>query len=238
VRRLAASTSLALVALLLAAGVAQAQGSIAINPRSNLPPEVDSGRFAALAAGVARGWRIRVSGESERVAGRHDGANVLGFTSDLPAGVLGSYDAWGQRVYVRRCRRTASGRRCRRVPRERITEADVSINAAFRWNPGPRYPTAEEVDLESVMIHEVGHFAAPRAPHRHGCANSPLVESLSSGEWWRGPNDWFRVGCPNSPRRPAAGARAARARGAGAREYGFRVVRHGELTPVGALHSR
>jgi hypothetical protein len=207
------------------ASSAQAQSSISINSSANLPPGVDQGRFAALGAAVARGWRIRVAGETDRSAGRRDGVNALGFSPALPPGVLGAYEAWGRRSYALRCRRTSAGRRCRRVQRDVVHEADVSISTAFNWNQGPRYPTIDEVDLESVLIHEVGHFANPRARHATGCANSPLVESLSSGEWWRGANDWFRAGCPNSPRRPVAGARARGARAAGP-EHEFRIVRH------------
>ncbi len=225
-RRLATALAAAGLALVVTSGAAQARvRSVSINAASNVPPQVESGRFAALGARVATGWRIRVSGPTDRVSGRLDGANVLGFSPALPPGALGAYEAWGRRRIVRSCRRTRSGRRCRRVVREQILEADVSINTNFNWNPGPRYPTAAEVDLESVMIHELGHFAAPRAPHRRGCVNSPLVENLSSGEWWRGSNDWYRRGCPNSPRTPpAASARAARA--AGMRQYHFREVVH------------
>lgn len=50
---------------------------------------------------------------------------------------------------------------------------NAAFNAAFNWNQGPRYPTAQEIDLETVMIHEMGHFADPSAPHQRGCPNSP-----------------------------------------------------------------
>ena len=154
----------ALAGLLVLAGAAQAQDrprAYAVNPSSNLPPGVDSARFAALGSTVARGWRLRVTGQTTRVAGRRDGAHVLGFSPALPSGVLGAYEAWGRRRVVRQCRR---GSGCRRVVREQILEADVSVNSTFNWQQGPAYPTADQVDLESVMIHEMGHFADPARP--------------------------------------------------------------------------
>lgn len=210
-RRLSA-LPLALVLLLgLAVAAEAAPRSLAINPTLNLPPTVEPDRFRALGNLTAGGWRLRVTGETARQSGRQDGANVLGFSSALPPGVLGAYEAWGRRSFVRSCRRTSRGRVCRRVRRDVILEADVSVNSSFAWNQGPRYPTANELDLESVMVHELGHFAAPTAPHRRGCANSSLVDNLGSGEWWRGTNDWYRQGCPNSAKSPASvAARSSR----------------------------
>ena len=41
------------------------------------------------------------------------------------------------------------------------------------------------------MIHELGHLAGNKR-HRGRCANSPMIEALGAGEWWRGARDkWF-----------------------------------------------
>jgi hypothetical protein len=59
------------------------------------------------------------------------------------------------------------------------------------WAAGPGYPALDQIDLESVLLHEVGHMAGTKR-HRKPCANSPMVEVLGAGEWWRGPRDkWF-----------------------------------------------
>ncbi|MEJ7716948.1 MAG: hypothetical protein WKF31_02925 [Thermoleophilaceae bacterium] len=226
-RRLSA-LPLALVLLLgLAVAAEAAPRSLAINPTLNLPPTVEPDRFRALGNLTAGGWRLRITGETARQSGRQDGANVLGFSPALPPGVLGAYEAWGRRSFVRRCRRTSRGRVCRRVRRDVILEADVSVNSTFAWNQGPRYPNANELDLESVMIHELGHFAAPTAPHRRGCVNSSLVDNLGSGEWWRGTNDWYRQGCPNSAKSPASvGARSSRLLRVAGQQGRFLVIFH------------
>jgi hypothetical protein len=222
--RAALLATAALAALLLPATAAPAvekfvreDRRIAINPTHAVPAEVGPERWVGLAGADAGFWRIPVTGTSARVAGRRDGRQVIGFATDLPPGALGSWDAWFVREFKRRrrCRRLNSGRlSCRRVRvyrHSRVLEADIRIRGTgVRWNPGPRYPTSAEFDLETTLIHEFGHFARPNEPHRFGCANHPLVDALAPGEWWRNQGDWFRRDCPNSPSRPR---RAAAKRG-------------------------
>lgn len=238
-RRLATTLAAGLLALLAFAPAASAQRAIQLNPSGSIPANVDSARFAELARVTSGGWRLRLAGTTTRPSGRRDGANVLGFSSGLPNGVLGAYEAWGRRYYARTCRNTSRGRTCRRVLRERILEADVSVSTSFNWQQGPAYPNSDQIDLESVMVHELGHYADPRAPHRRGCANSPLVDSLGSGEWWRRSTDWYRRGCANSPRNPAsvgaARARSAtRAARASVRQHRFAHVYHWSGPAAGA----
>jgi hypothetical protein len=226
-RRLSVLPVALFAVLIFAVAAEAAPRSLAINPSSNLPPTVEPDRFRALGNLAAGGWRLRITGETARPSGRQDGANVLGFSPALPPGVLGAYEAWGRRSYVRQCRRTSRGRVCRRVRRDVILEADVSVNPTFAWNQGPRYPNANEIDLESVMVHELGHFASPSAPHRRGCVNSPLVDNLGSGEWWRGSSDWYRQGCSNSPKSPASvGARSSRQLRVAGQQGRFLVIFH------------
>ena len=75
--------------------------------------------------------------------------------------------------------------------RGRIVERDLALRADENWADGPDYPALDQVDLESVMIHELGHMAGNKR-HAARCANSPLDEALAAGEWWRGTRDkWF-----------------------------------------------
>ena len=226
-RRLSVLPLALVLALVFAVAAHAAPRALAINPTLNLPSTVEPDRFRALGNLAAGGWRLRITGETDRQSGRQDGANVLGFSPALPPGVLGAYEAWGRRAYARICRNTSRGRVCRRVRRDVIVEGDVSISPSFMLNQGPRYPNANEIDLESVMIHELGHFASPSAPHRRGCVNSPLVDSLGSGEWWRGSSDWYRQGCPNSPRNPASvGASSSRQLRVAGQRGRFLVIFH------------
>ena len=67
------------------------------------------------------------------------------------------------------------------------------------------YPDDNHIDLESVVLHELGHMAGNRH-HQPRCTNSPMVESLGRGEWWHTPQDWFERTCGS--------VSAVRARGA------------------------
>ena len=179
--------------------------TMSINLQDGFPLEVQPDRFAALTDAVAAGWRLGIDGVTLAEPGARDGVNSIGFSSALPEDVLGAYIYWPRRVYGYKkvCRkRRHHKRRCHRVKRYRyseVTEADVAFNASFRWNPGPRYPGDDEIDLASVEIHELGHFNDPNRPHGTRCSGSPLTESLAYGEWWRGEDDWFEYGCSNSP---------------------------------------
>jgi hypothetical protein len=62
------------------------------------------------------------------------------------------------------------------------------------WKGGPGYPALDQFDLESVLLHELSHFAGNKR-HTPRCANSPLVVGLAAGEWWRAPSDRWMFGC-------------------------------------------
>ena len=77
------------------------------------------------------------------------------------------------------------------IKRGKVVERDLALRAGENWAAGPDYPALDEVDLESVLIHELGHMAGNKA-HTARCANSPMDEALGAGEWWRGSRDkWF-----------------------------------------------
>jgi hypothetical protein len=68
---------------------------------------------------------------------------------------------------------------------------DLALRAGETWAAGPSYPGLSEIDLESVLLHELGHMAGNKQ-HQSRFANSPLDEVLGAGEWWRGTRDqWF-----------------------------------------------
>jgi hypothetical protein len=161
------------------------RGGIAFYMSSTgFPAAVDGARFATLARKAATRWGLRARRWTSAEAGVQDGFSVAGFSSRVPRGVLGV-----QTDYVR------GGR---------VVERDLALRAGENWAAGPGYPALDEVDLESVLIHELGHMAGNKR-HRARCSNTPMVEALGAGEWWRGARDkWFGE-CKR-------GARAASAR--------------------------
>jgi len=138
---------------------------------AELPAAVTGTRLRAIARTAATRWGLRAGGWTTRVAGVRDGHSVAGFSPDVPAGVLGL-----QTDYVR------AGK---------VVERDLALREGENWAPGPDYPGLDQIDLESVMLHELGHMAGNKK-HTARCANSPMGEALGAGEWWRGPRDkWF-----------------------------------------------
>jgi hypothetical protein len=138
---------------------------------ANLPTTVSRGRFRTLARATAARWGLRAGGRTRLTAGVQDGHDVAGFSPDVPAGVLGLETDF-----------TRGGR---------VTEQDLALNPAEDWAAGPGYPGLGQIDLESVLLHELGHMAGNKR-HRALCTNSPMVVALGAGEWWRGPRDhWF-----------------------------------------------
>jgi hypothetical protein len=138
---------------------------------SNFPATVTGARFQTLAKRTALRWGLRARRWTDVEAGVQDGYSVAGFSTRVPRGVLGV-----QTDYVR------GGR---------VIERDLALRADENWFAGPDYPALDQVDLESVLLHELGHMAGNKR-HRVRCANSPMVEALGAGEWWRGSRDkWF-----------------------------------------------
>ena len=132
---------------------------------------------------------------------RHPGGRFLvwGF-----ARCTGVEIVWHRRVRVGRrwvCHGTGSGRHCRRTAgrvARRIYDHDVAFNANVRWSLGPWYPDTNHYDLESVVLHELGHFAG-NPHHQPRCTNSPMVEALGAGEFWRAPGEWFGTAAGSRP---------------------------------------
>lgn len=161
---------------------------------AGFPGTVSGKRFQMLAKTTAKRWGLRALRWTSAGAGAQDGYNVAGFSSKVPSGVLGVQTDY--------------------MLRGRVIERDLALRADESWTDGPEYPELDEIDLESVLLHELGHMAGNKK-HRRQCANSPMVEALGEGEWWRGARDHWFGECHG-------GARAARA-SAGALVH--RVVR-------------
>jgi hypothetical protein len=138
---------------------------------SGFPDSVDGARFKKLAKATAARWGLKALRWTTVDAGKQDGFSVAGFSSSVPAGVLGVQTDF--------------------IKRGRLIESDLALRADENWAQGPDYPALDQVDLESVLLHELGHMAGNKK-HRARCSNSPMIEALGAGEWWRGARDkWF-----------------------------------------------
>jgi hypothetical protein len=186
------------------APVARGDG-VEVNFQDYVPDNVSADRWATLVEQDLAYWGLADQGPTTALAGEQDGVNTLGFTPFLDDATLGQTTFWTHPVYktwrVKKCHRTSSGkRRCHWVKRRRhlydlIDENDTAINANEPWNPGPNYPPIDEYDLESVLLHELDHYANPNREHQPRCSGAALATPLDTGEWWRGYNDWFMYGC-------------------------------------------
>lgn len=168
-----------------------------LNP-SPLGIGVSPERFNLLVLRSASRWGLRYLGLAGNRPGVRDGISVVGFSSATPYGVLGvttSYKkpVWRMRRVCRVKRTRAGGRKrvCRGVPyiarRVFTGESDVELSTSVIWQDGPQLPSVREQDLESTIIHELGHFAG-NSGHVSGCVNSPMIDALGGGEYWRDVN--------------------------------------------------
>lgn len=158
------------------------------------PWEIDLDRFVALVRAAARRWDIRTGGVSWRTFrfARPDGRNGIGF-APLRDDTLGETHTWSARVY--RPRRVCSRQGCRIARRyvgRQVVERDVALSTRITWQQGPEYPGPDEFDLESVIIHELGHWAGNQ--HRRSCSN-PMLRALDAGDWWRDVDDYHFAHC-------------------------------------------
>jgi hypothetical protein len=153
-----------------------------------IPASVPKARFASLVRSTARRWGLRPGGWTTRRAGAVDGVPVVGFARRLPhRRTLGA---------VRRAvRLRVSGGRV--VARE-LVDRDLMLRRDVRWWSGEAHPPLDRYDLESVLVHELGHFAG-NSRHARRCSGSPLSRSIGDGEWWRTPRDWWMDGCVEWP---------------------------------------
>jgi hypothetical protein len=158
----------------------------------------------------ARRWGLHLAGWAARRAGVRDRVNVAGFGPVPVRGALAvqrdmysSRYRVSQRCTVRRLNGVVVQRTCgpvkRRFVGEVLTDQDLVIRPDVAWAMDPARPAADEFDLESVLVHELGHLAGNKK-HTARCTNSPMGPTLGVGEWWRTPHDGYRRGC--APSRP------------------------------------
>jgi hypothetical protein len=160
-------------------------------------PSVARSRFVALVRNSARRWRLDARGPVKRVPRLGDGHNDVGFAAALVSqGALGTTTLLRQNYVRVRHVCAASGCRTMRTPAgSRVVERDLALLPDVPWAQGPAHPTAEEYDLETVVLHELGHWAGNLRHTPVGCHDTPMVKGLGPGEWWRSPGDWHYDAC-------------------------------------------
>lgn len=190
---------------LAAPAAACADSTLWVNASDDRPAEVDADRLYQVSAASAKRWRLNVKGHTGAEPGVRDGTQAIGFSRATNSQALGVTSVWSRTRYrvikTRRCGRVGGRRVCRIVKRYKrlgteVVEKDVQLNPSVRWEQGPDYPARDEYDLESTILHELGHFANPlKDNHVTGCENTPMIEAISPGEYWRDADDWLRYGC-------------------------------------------
>jgi hypothetical protein len=213
---------------------------------TTIPTYINPSRFKNIVDRSPHRWGVRDRGSTSEVPaltrGQIDGIPEVGFSYRLPAAVLGAEIRWYAPVRVGRhlvCRGRGRSRRCHRT-RGRVVrllvDHDVALDARVPWNLGPWYPDPSQFDLESAVLHELGHFAGnPR--HQPRCTDSPMVEALGPGEFWRAPNEWFEYGCSEQNARGRGAPLVGRGRDPAAAPKQFvTIVR--ELPPGWRLRAR
>lgn len=165
-----------------------------VTSRANLPSSVARARWLALVDATARRWGLRRAGAVSGSARGGNYRNEVGFSYDLPSSKLGVTETLMLVRYrlVWVCDRRGCGYR-RRVASRTVVDRDVRLNHWVRWQQGPTLPGRRQMDLQTVLIHEMGHFAGNG--HARACRNTPMVAALAPGEWWRGPDDYGWRGC-------------------------------------------
>jgi hypothetical protein len=169
-------------------------------------PAVPRSRFIALVRNSARRWGLEARGPVDRVPRVGDGHSDVGFAGALVSpGALATTMLLRER-YVRVhqvC--SAAGCRTTRSPAgSRVVERDLALRPDVPWAPGPAYPTLDEVDLETVLLHELGHVAGNLRHVPVGCHDTPMVKALGGGEWWRSPTDFHYDACRGAHARALA----------------------------------
>ncbi|HEX4807010.1 MAG TPA: hypothetical protein VFU94_14020 [Conexibacter sp.] len=163
---------------------------------ANVPPGVSPARFVALVRAAGARWGLRYAGTTRAPVRRGDGRSTVGFAHVLPRGALGLTSV-EVAVYLR----------AGRVVARRVVEEDTRFLYRAPWDAGPALPDDRHIDLETVILHELGHYAGNG--HARNCRDTPMWVALGVGEWWHSPTDWFQHGCgiaTAAAHRPAATA--------------------------------
>ena len=62
----------------------------------------------------------------------------------------------------------------------------------MHWQQGPAYPSVAQLDLETVIAHELGHWAGNG--HRRACSHL-MTSAIDAGDWWRDTADSHFAAC-------------------------------------------
>ncbi|MBB4664465.1 hypothetical protein [Conexibacter arvalis] len=167
---------------------------------ASIPRGVDRTRFSLLARAAAKRWGLRLAGRTNRVVRSGDRVDSVGFAPGVPSYALGVTTIRSVRWF-----RRVDGRP--RVVRQQVVERDTRLAVGAPWHAGPGRTPPDRIDLQTVIIHELGHYAGN--DHVRNCTNSPMWVALRPGEWWHDRRNWFQHGCGSQ-------ARAARGNGSAA----------------------
>jgi hypothetical protein len=144
---------------------------------SGVPAGVSQARFLALVRNSGRRWRLHSVGTLAGQPRFGNGRSEVGFsTTQVPPEALA--------VTIIGRRRRGGG-----------VERDLIIRADIPWDEGPDHPTRRQYDLETVILHEMGHFAGNEFHVPRGCRDTPMVVGLARGEWWRSTTDFSYRAC-------------------------------------------
>lgn len=176
---------------------------------SAIPGSVGRSRFKALSRQSARRWGLDPLRWTSARPGKRDGWSIVGFGSTVTGAELGVERELVVQVFrhhqqcltLRGPDGAVVQRTCRELPAtyvgQRTVERDITLRRDIPWSTRPDGPDVDRYDLETVLLHELGHMAGNKK-HRPRCANSPMVESLGTGEWWHTPTDSFQFGCADA----------------------------------------
>jgi hypothetical protein len=162
---------------------------------------VSRARLVALVRRSADRWRLQVDAVVRRAPHLGDARSDVGFSARLvPRGALGvTYLERTRRVLARRVCSSTGCRAVRTPLAAMVNERDLALRPDVDWQPGPAHPGRRQFDLETVIIHELGHLAGNRHHTQTGCRDTPMVRALDRGEWWRSPLDFHYSECDGDP---------------------------------------
>jgi hypothetical protein len=163
---------------LIPSRIGSTNGTSYVVRTGGIPAGVPRERFVALVRNAGRRWRLHSVGTLPGRPVFGNGRSEVGFsTPDVPSEALAV---------------TITGRSFRRA---RTIERDLILRADLPWEAGPAHPARNEVDLQTVILHEFGHVAGNRFHVPRGCRDTPMVIGLAGGEWWRSTTDFSYRAC-------------------------------------------
>jgi hypothetical protein len=156
--------------------IGSSNGATFVIRTGGVPAGVSRARFLALVRNSGRRWRLHSAGTLPGRPRFGNGRSEVGFsTAQVPRQALAV---------------TVIGR-----PRAGGRERDLILRADIPWESGPEHPTRARIDLETVILHELGHVAGNRFHVPRGCRDTPMVVALDTGEWWRSTTDFSYRAC-------------------------------------------